>query len=99
MRIGVIQTLFVSLGLALSLDTLSSRNGQEIGLFNNPQPTPFLQIDLPVGRETNVTAPDSRWGAAPNVPGGKVSGAFEADILPLGYSWERYAKNEQRENS
>ncbi|CEI61483.1 hypothetical protein FVEN_g9424 [Fusarium venenatum] len=99
MRITFVQSLFFNLGLCMSIDTLLPRTASEIGPFKNPQLTPFLQIDLAVGRETNVTGPDTRWGAAPNVQGGKVSGAFEADILPIGTSFERYVKNEQGENS
>jgi hypothetical protein len=99
MRISLVQALFFNLGLCMSLDTLFPRTEPEIGPFKNPRLTPLLQIDLAVGRETNVTGPDTRWGAAPNVQGGKVSGAFEADILPIGTSFERYVKNEQGENS
>jgi hypothetical protein len=99
MRIAFVQGLFFSLSLSMSLDALLPRTESEIGPFKNPQLTPFLQIDLAVGRETNVTGPDTRWGAAPNVQGGKVSGAFEAEILPIGTSFERYVKNEQGENS
>lgn len=99
MRIAFFQALFFNLGLSMSLDSLSPRTEPDIGPFKNPELTAFLQIDLAVGRETNVTGPDTQWGAAPNVQGGKVSGAFEADILPLGTSYERYVKNEQGENS
>lgn len=99
MRITFIHALFFNLGLSMSLDSLSPRTKPDIGPFKNPELTAFLQIDLAVGRETNVTGPDTKWGAAPNVQGGRVSGAFEADILPLGTSYERYVKNEQGENS
>ncbi|KAH7185142.1 uncharacterized protein B0J16DRAFT_398863 [Fusarium flagelliforme] len=86
MRLVLVQALFFTPGLGLSL---SPRTNTEIGPFKNPELTPFLQLDLAVGRETNVTAPENNLIMAPNVKGGKVTGAFEADILPIGASIER----------
>lgn len=96
MRLTLVQALFFTLGLGLSL---SPRTNTEIGPFKNPEVTPFLQLDLAVGRETNVTAPENNLIMAPNVKGGKVTGAFKADILPIGASIERGVKTELGENS
>ena len=96
MRPVLVQALFYTLVLSLGV---SPRTKTEIGPFKNPEITPFLQLDLAVGRETNVTAPENNLIMAPNVKGGKVTGAFEADILPIGASIERGIKTELGENS
>ncbi|KAI1071902.1 hypothetical protein LB507_004967 [Fusarium sp. FIESC RH6] len=96
MHLVLVQALFCTLSLGLNV---SPRTKTEIGPFKNPEITPFLQLDLAVGRETNVTAPENNLIMAPNVKGGKVTGAFEADILPIGASIERGVKTELGENS
>lgn len=96
MRLVLVQALFCTLSLGLNGSPYTKT---EIGPFKNPDITPFLQLDLAVGRETNVTAPENNLIMAPNVKGGKVTGAFEADILPIGASIERGVKTELGENS
>ncbi|KAF4345176.1 hypothetical protein FBEOM_882 [Fusarium beomiforme] len=85
--------------LGLSVDDLSGRTYNDIGEYNNPKLRTFLWLDLAVGRETNVSSPGSLGIMAPNVKGGKATGAFEADILPLGASWEDAVIDELGENS
>ncbi|KAF4451277.1 hypothetical protein F53441_5698 [Fusarium austroafricanum] len=99
MRTAFIQALFVQLGLGLSVDGLMRRTNSEVGVFNNPGLTPFLQLDLAIGFETNVSAPNSLGVMAPNVKGGKASGAFEAEILALGASWEKFILDAPEETS
>ncbi|KAF9777201.1 hypothetical protein IL306_004506 [Fusarium sp. DS 682] len=99
MRTTFLQLLFLPFSLGLSVDGFTRRTYSGIGEYNNPELTTFLWLDLAVGRETNVSSPDSLGIMAPNVKGGKATGAFEADILPLGASWEDAVKNEWGENS
>ncbi|KAM0427904.1 hypothetical protein ACHAPT_007363 [Fusarium lateritium] len=91
-----VQGLFVQAGLGLSL---THRGDTGSGIYNTPKVSSFLQLDLRVFLPANVSTPDGMTALAPNVEGGKVTGAFEADILPVGAAYERVALNEAGENS
>ncbi|KAF4983139.1 hypothetical protein FDECE_17366, partial [Fusarium decemcellulare] len=95
----IIATLPLNLGVALAVGGLALQGRSEVGVFNPPKAVPFLTLDLKIGIPANVSTPDGPTGLAPNREGGKVKGAFEADILPLGAAYERVVENEVGENS
>ncbi|KAM0545597.1 hypothetical protein ACHAPJ_011297 [Fusarium lateritium] len=99
MRTTFVQALFIQLGLGLSLDGLTRRTSDTIGVYNIPEVTSFLQLDLAISIPSNVSTPDGVTALAPNAKGGKTSGAFEAEILPVGAAYERVAENQAGENS
>ncbi|KAJ4328904.1 hypothetical protein N0V84_000692 [Fusarium piperis] len=94
-----VSPLFIQLGFSLGLERLVARGQTDAGIFNPPKSSSFLQLDLRVTLPSNVSTPDGMTALAPNVEGGKVTGAFEADILPVGAAYERVALNEAGENS
>ncbi|KAI8676240.1 hypothetical protein LRP88_10740 [Fusarium phalaenopsidis] len=94
-----VSPLFIQLGLSLGLDRFARRGQTDNGVFNPPKTSSFLQLDLRVTLPANVSTPDGMTALAPNVEGGKATGAFEADILPVGAAYERVALNEAGENS
>ncbi|KAF4945092.1 hypothetical protein FSARC_14514 [Fusarium sarcochroum] len=98
MRTTFVQALFVQLGLSISLDGLTRRT-DSIGAYNIPEVTSFLQLDLAISIPSNVSTPDGVTALAPNAQGGKTSGAFEAEILPVGAAYERVVVNQAGENS
>jgi hypothetical protein len=93
-----VSPLFIQLGLSLGLERVVRRDTGN-GVFNPPKTSSFLQLDLRVTLPANVSTPDGMTALAPNVEGGKATGAFEADILPVGAAYERVALNEAGENS
>lgn len=93
-----VSPLFIQLGMSLDLERLVRRDTGN-GIFNPPKTSSFLQLDLRVTLPANVSTPDGMTALAPNVEGGKATGAFEADILPVGAAYERVALNEAGENS
>lgn len=94
-----VSPLFIQLGLSLGLERVVRRGQTDAGVFNPPKTSSFLQLDLRVTLPANVSTPDGMTALAPNVEGGKATGAFEADILPVGAAYERVALNEAGENS
>lgn len=94
-----VSPFFIQLGLSLDLERVVRRGQTDAGIFNPPKASPFLQLDLRVTLPANVSTPDGMTALAPNVEGGKATGAFEADILPVGAAYERVTLNEAGENS
>ncbi|KAH6867171.1 hypothetical protein B0T10DRAFT_573652 [Thelonectria olida] len=92
--IFIAQILFSHLGLGLALTDRDSN-----GIFFPPKLSSFIQLDIAVSFPANVSTPDGMVALAPNVEGGRVTGAFEAEIVPVGAGFERVALNDQGENS
>ncbi|KAF5025149.1 hypothetical protein F66182_2789 [Fusarium sp. NRRL 66182] len=99
MRIPLVQAIILQAGFVLGLNDFTTRTKDAIGIYKNPKINPFLQLDLSVDFPANVSTPDGPTALVPNREGGKVSGAFEADILPVGAAYERVVVNEAGENS
>ncbi|UPK90505.1 hypothetical protein LCI18_001440 [Fusarium solani-melongenae] len=94
-----VSPLFIQLGLSLGLERVVRQGQTDAGVFNPPKTSSFLQLDLRVTLPANVSTPDGMTALAPNIEGGKATGAFEADILPVGAAYERVALNQAGENS
>ena len=72
MRTTFVQALFIQLGLGLSLDGLTRRTSDTIGVYNIPEVTSFLQLDIAISIPSNVSTPDGVTALAPTAKGGKT---------------------------
>lgn len=64
---------------------------QADGVEFNPTLEPFVRVTPSFWFPYNVTTPTGVVASIPNCQGGTVTGAFEADILPAGTSFEQVA--------
>lgn len=95
--------LGIQAGLTASVEHASSPNKlharQHVDYEFGPTLEPFLSLTLSVYFPSNVSTPFGLQGSAPNCRGGKATGAFEADILPIGAGFEHVFRNEHGEFS